>query len=123
MKNRSDTIASKLLIVFISCLLAAVVSSAGTRSENEIREAGRVLYNRYGCYSCHGYDAQGGGHGPSLILRPLPKEAFLNIVRRPYGVMPAYSPEYLDEAQLERIYEYVRAIPGPQDPDEIPALR
>jgi mono/diheme cytochrome c family protein len=32
---------------------------------------GRKLFVSFGCYQCHGYEAQGGAAGPRLAPRPI----------------------------------------------------
>jgi len=90
-------------------------------AQEQNQPVGKAEYIQMGCYQCHGYEGQGGG-GPRLAPEPLAYEAFANITRRPYGVMPAYPPALLSEETLGRIYQYMNAIPQPQLPDSIPLL-
>lgn len=76
----------------------------------------------YGCYQCHGYQGHGGGAGPRLSAPLLPYEAFEQIVRRPYGVMPAYPAELLSEETMRDIYAYLQTIPEPAPLEDIPLL-
>ena len=48
--------------------------------------------------------------GPRIAPPALPYEAFAEIVRRPYGVMPAYSPNVMSDEILKGIHDYVRSI-------------
>lgn len=106
-----------LVLLFVATLLAATPLPA------QPAEDGRTLYVAYGCYQCHGYEGQGGVAGPRIGPSPYPFVAFAQLVRRPANVMPAYAPGVLDDAMLERIYDYVRARPEPPDGDEISLLR
>ena len=73
--------------------------------------AGRDLYVKYGCYQCHGYEGQGSLFtGPRIAPGTLPLPACSEIVRRPYGSMPAYSPAVLDDETLEAIHTYLLTI-------------
>ena len=68
-------------------------------------------YIKYGCYQCHGYLGQGALlSGPRIVPSELPLEAFTEIIRRPYGVMPPYSPDVLDQKTLENIYRHLQSI-------------
>lgn len=76
---------------------------------------GRRLYVEYGCWQCHGYEGQGAlATGPRLAPEPLPREAFIELVRRPRGVMPAYSPRVIDDEALARMHAWLVSIPPPQ---------
>ena len=80
-------------------------------------------YLQFGCDQCHGRVGQGGSAGLRLAPDPLPYEDFADIVRRPYGVMPAYSPNVLSEADMQAIYTYLTSIPEPPALDAIPLLQ
>jgi len=77
-------------------------------------------YVEMGCWQCHGFQGQGAG-GPA-IAPPLPYEAFAVLTRRPVNVMPAYSPNQLDEAQLKLIYNYLENVAPAPDIADIPLL-
>ena len=80
------------------------------RSDN-LAADGRELYIRYGCYACHGYEGQGGLlSGPRIAPEVLPLDAFVEILRRPSGTMPAHSPNVLSDEIIGRIHEYLRTI-------------
>ena len=80
-------------------------------------------YLQFGCDQCHGRVGQGSGAGLRLAPAPLEFEDFADIVRRPYGVMPAYSPKVLSDEQLGRIHAYLSGIPEPPALDAIPLLQ
>src|SRR5262245_34788435 len=55
-------------------------------------EEGKKLFIGYGCYQCHGREAQGSSAtGPRLGPRPIAFTAFSRYVRRPTGQMPPYT--------------------------------
>jgi ubiquinol-cytochrome c reductase cytochrome c subunit len=80
--------------------------------------AGYREYVENGCWQCHGFQGQGMA-GPALAPGPLPYEAFAAYVRKPAGVMPAYSPNILSEDRMKRIHAYLQALPPAPDPDSI----
>lgn len=97
----------------------ALISSAAFAQDADSSE-GAGLYLDYQCWQCHGYEGQGGA-APRVAPTAYPYAAFVRFVRYP-NVMPAYTTELLSDADLQSIYEYLRAIPEPAPLDEIPAL-
>ena len=105
--------------------LGAMVST-GVAQDGQAAAGGRALYSDFGCYQCHGYQGQGSSASPPVPrIAPTvyPIEAFSAFVRTPVRLMPAYSPNVLSDAQLQAIYDYMRAIPEPPAVEDIPALR
>ena len=85
------------------------LSDVDTAAQN-----GRALYIQKGCYSCHGYEGQGGViSGPKLAPNPLPVEVFEMRVRRPVADMPAYSTRVLKDEELSKIYQFLQTTPLP----------
>jgi ubiquinol-cytochrome c reductase cytochrome c subunit len=83
----------------------------------------RKLYVSYGCYQCHGYEAQGSSAtGPRLGPRGLPYAAFARYVRRPTGQMPLYTEKVLPEADLQKIHAYTESRPAARAVAELPLL-
>jgi len=85
-------------------------------------ENGKRLYTNYGCYQCHGREAQGGVAGPRLGPNPIPFPAFSRYVRQPGGQMPPFTSRVVSDAELEDIYAYLRSLPQPRPAREIPLL-
>ena len=111
---------STLLVQFT--LAVIVVSSPSLTSAQDSSAEGRVLFDAYGCFQCHGHEGQGGAAlriAPSLY----PFEVFSQLVRRPSNEMPAYSPVLLSDDDLQAIYRYVRSMPEPPALADIPMLR
>lgn len=76
-------------------------------------EEGKKLYVSYGCYQCHGYEAQGSSAtGPRLGPRPIALAAFSRYVRQPTGQMPPYTTKVVSDADLASIYAFVSARPA-----------
>ena len=87
-------------------------------------EAGKKLFVSYGCYQCHGYEAQGSSAtGPRLGPRPLQFAALSKYVRAPTGQMPPYTAKVLPEADLTIIYAFLQSRPAPQAVEDIPLLK
>jgi cytochrome c553 len=87
-------------------------------------EAGRKLFVSYGCYQCHGYEAQGSSAtGPRLGPRPMQFAALSKYVRAPTGQMPPYTAKVLPDADLTTIYAFLQSRPAPPAVEDIPLLK
>jgi mono/diheme cytochrome c family protein len=85
---------------------------------------GRRVYTAYGCYQCHGREAQGSSiTGPRLGPRPIALAAFKLYVRRPTGQMPPYSEKILNEQEMADMYAFLQSLPRPPAVESIPQLR
>lgn len=80
---------------------------------------GKRLFTEYYCYACHGTEGQGGA-GPRLIARAS-ADPLIRYVRRPSGVMPAYTTRVIPEPDLLDIHAYLKSIP-PSPPAKSIAL-
>jgi len=83
---------------------------------------GKRVFEKDGCYECHGYAAQGGRDGSRLAAMPLAAPAFSRYVRRPFGAMPAYTQKVLSDRDLADIYAYLKAMPAAKSAADIPLL-
>jgi ubiquinol-cytochrome c reductase cytochrome c subunit len=108
-------------------LLVAAVSAQTPAPQQDTAPAGnategRKLYVGYGCYQCHGYEAQGSSAtGPRLGPRPIAFAAFSRYVRQPTGQMPPYTAKVVSDADLTNIYAFVSSRPAPAT--NIPLLK
>jgi cytochrome c5 len=85
---------------------------------------GRKLFVSFGCYQCHGYEAQGSSAtGPRLGPRPIAYAAFLKYVRHPTNQMPPFTAKVVTDAELTDIHAFLRSLPQPPDADTIPLLK
>ena len=105
-----------LLITFITTALFAQAPAPAGNAQN-----GRKLFESYGCYQCHGREAQ-GGVGPRLGPRPISFAAFSRYVRQPTDQMPPYTTKVVSDAQLADMYAFLQSIPAPPDAKNIPIL-
>ncbi len=77
-------------------------------------EQGKKLYVSYGCYQCHGYEAQGSSAtGTRLGPRAIPLASFAKYIREPTGQMPPYTIKVASDTDLADIYAFVQARPAP----------
>ena len=85
---------------------------------------GRKLFVSFGCYECHGYEAQGStATGPRLAPRPIPYAQFMKYVRHPTNEMPPFTDKIVKDAELTDIYAFLRSQPAAPDVDKIPLLK
>ena len=111
----------------LSLLIVAAVSAQAPAPHNRARhqpgmlKTGKKLYVSYGCYQCHGYEAQGSNAtGPRLGPRPIAFAAFSRYVRQPTGQMPPYTTKVVSDADIANIYAFVAVETGAGD--EHPAV-
>lgn len=98
----------------------APASSAPSGNADE----GKKVFVSYGCYQCHGREAQGSSaSGPRLGPKPIAFTAFSRYVRRPTGQMPPYTSTVVSDADLANIYAYVQSRASPPAVQDIPLLR
>lgn len=109
--------AVRALCLTTSGLSIAVFLSAAASGAEE----GVPPFVSYGCYQCHGYSGHGASSGPRLSA-VMPYEAFQQIVRFPYGGMPAYPRELLNDDDLRAIYSFIQSQPPPRQIKDLPLL-
>jgi mono/diheme cytochrome c family protein len=101
----------KRLLPGISVLLLAGIGVPGRAAD---AGNGKRLYGAYGCYQCHGREAQGASAtGPRLGPNPIVFAAFARYVRQPTGQMPPYTSKVVADAELADIYAFVQIVPQP----------
>jgi len=102
-----------------SALYVAVTARAPVTDD---ANSGKRLFEKVGCYECHGYAGQGGRDGARIAATSMPNQSFIRYVRRPFGAMPAYSQKVLSDQEVLDIYAYVKAMPAAKTASEIPLL-
>jgi mono/diheme cytochrome c family protein len=83
---------------------------------------GKAAFARV-CYSCHGYEGQGGSTGPKLAPGPLAYPAFSSFVRNTTGAMPPFTERSVAEQDLRDIHAYLLSIPPSPNASTIPLLQ
>ena len=87
-------------------------------------ETGKKLFVSYGCYQCHGYEAQGSSAtGPRLGPKPIAWAAFQRYVRRPTNQMPPFTEKVVTDTDLANIYAFLQSRPAPPPVASIPLLK
>ncbi|MBZ5642586.1 MAG: cytochrome c [Acidobacteriia bacterium] len=84
-------------------------------------EAGKKIFNKYGCYECHGREGQGTTMGgPRIGPNPVPFEYFMSYVRKPTREMPPYTAKVVTDQEMADIYAFLQARAQP--PATMPAI-
>lgn len=104
-------------------LLWAAAAAAQPAAPAGSAERGKPLYLSYGCYACHGYNAQ-TGNGPRLQPPRLNATQFQVYIRAPRTMqMPAYTVKVLSDVEAADIYAYVTSLPREPEVKDVPLLR
>jgi mono/diheme cytochrome c family protein len=112
-----------LLIVAVFIAVSALSFPAFAQTKAGDAAKGKVLFEKYGCYQCHGWQGQGGLAGARLSQTKLPQSAFIAFVRNPpSGSMPPFRAKILSDQDLADIYAHVKAIPESKAAKDIPIL-
>ena len=115
-------------VVFAWGIPIAVAAQQASAQQQNVPQGnaanGRKLFVSFGCYQCHGYEAQGANAtGPRLAPRPIAYAQFMKYVRHPTNEMPPFTEKTVKDAELTDIYAFLRAQPAPPDLDKIPLLK
>jgi len=107
--------------VLLASFNAAAALAAQAPPPGDV-ERGKAAFLKYGCYTCHGYEAQ-GVPGRKLAPNPLPYPAFSNFVRTSPGEMPTFTQAVLPDQDLADIHAYLRSKPASPNAANIPLLQ
>lgn len=108
------------VLAAVLCAGSAALAAQAPPTGDVLR--GKAAFLRYGCYTCHGYDAQ-GVPGKRLAPNPLPWPAFSSFVRSSPGEMPTFTAQVLPDQDLADIHAYLRSKPATPSPATIPLLQ
>lgn len=101
---------------------ASAQPPAAQSQTNGNAETGKRLFMKHTCYFCHGTAGQGGVAGARIAVVARNAQGFIRYVRRPGGLMPAYTEKILSDQELTDIFAYLRALPPAKPVSEIPLL-
>jgi mono/diheme cytochrome c family protein len=107
-----------------SLVLFAVMAMA-VLSQTKVGDPanGKRLFERNGCYQCHGYWGQGGNAGARLAQTRMTFAVFSAFVRNPpSGSMPPFRAKVMSDQELADVYSYIKSIPEPKPAKDIPLL-
>jgi mono/diheme cytochrome c family protein len=98
----------------IIALLAFPLLQSGAFAQGSAPDlaAGKALWegNDTFCKNCHGKNGE-GAFGPDLAGRGLSAAEFQQAVRKPWGVMPAFTEDQLSDAEIANMAAYFATLP------------
>ena len=87
-------------------------------------ENGKRVFNKNGCYECHGREGQGSNMtGPRIAPDPVPFDVLARYVRKPMGEMPPYTAKVVSDQELADVYAFLQSRPHPPAAKNIPILK
>ena len=111
-------------LMIASSIVLAAQNPAPASAPRGNAENGRMLFAKFGCYECHGREAQGStATGPRLGPNPIPYNRFIAYIRKPAGEMPPYTAKVVTEQQAADIYAFLQSLPRPPAAETIPLLK
>jgi mono/diheme cytochrome c family protein len=115
----------KKLMLILSVLSSVFASHAVQAADPEAAKRGEALFMQNQCFSCHGTQGQGGERnaGPKIFPNPTPFVAFELQLRTPRNLMPRYSVQVVNDAQLKDLYAYVENMQPSPAAAQIPLLQ
>lgn len=113
----------KLTFAIVAAALSLSTAAFAAAAQQGDAVRGKETMARVGCWSCHGYEGQGGNTGPRLAPNPRPYAAFAAFVRTSSLNMPPYTERVLPEADLRDIHAYLSSIPAAPAAASIPLLQ
>ena len=113
-----------LAVMIAGSLAMAAQNPAPASAPRGNAENGRMLFAKFGCYECHGREAQGStATGPRLGPNPIAYTRFISYIRKPTGDMPPYTAKVVTEQQAADIYAFLQSLPRPPAAENIPLLK
>ncbi len=125
---RSVAVAALAIALFFAFTLVRV-AGAGQESKPADSPAGNAengkrIFNKIGCYECHGREGQGSTMtGPRIAPDPVPFDVLARYVRKPTGEMPPYTAKVVSDQELADIYAFLQSRPHPPAAKNIPILK
>jgi mono/diheme cytochrome c family protein len=101
---------------------ALALLMAGTAIAQGNAENGKRLFTKLGCYTCHGYQGQGGAAGAKLAPQPISTNNLIAYVRHPRGSMPPFTAKVVSDSDLTDIHAFLASVPAPPPAKTIPQL-
>jgi mono/diheme cytochrome c family protein len=94
-----------------------------TRGEEQSSKAstanaqkGKIVFENLGCNKCHGSEGEGvagpgqGGGVPRIASTSLALPAFIQLVRKPKGVMPPFGTDRVSDSDLADVYAFLQTL-------------
>ena len=106
--------------VVVVLLFVAALFHADTTFAQGNADAGKAMWNgqQMWCRNCHGEKGE-GAFGPDLAARKLSFDQFKHAVRQPWGVMPAFTPEWISDQDLQNLMAFLDTQPAVTEPGKL----
>ncbi len=106
------------------CLVNAAQESKPSDAPTGNAENGKKIFNKNGCYECHGREGQGSVMtGPRIAPDPVPFDVLSRYLRKPTGEMPPYTAKVISEQELADIYAFLQSRSHPPTAKATPLLK
>jgi mono/diheme cytochrome c family protein len=120
-------VALAIILFFISTRVRPVFAaqeSKPTEMPAGNAENGKRVFNKNGCYECHGREGQGSNMtGPRIAPDPVPFDVLTRYLRKPLGEMPPYTAKVVSDQELADIYAFLQSRPHPPAAKDVPLLK
>jgi len=121
-------VAALAIVVFFSAARVRIVYAAQESKTSDApagnAENGKKIFNKNGCYECHGREGQGSTMtGPRIAPDPVPFDVLSGYVRKPTGEMPPYTAKVVSDQELADIYAFLQSRPHPPAAKATPLLK
>jgi mono/diheme cytochrome c family protein len=108
-------------LAIVVCFSAARVRIVDAAQESKTPDApagnaenGKKIFNKNGCYECHGREGQGSTMtGPRIAPDPIAFDVLSRYIRKPTGEMPPYTAKVVSDQELADIYAFLQSRPHP----------
>jgi cytochrome c553 len=103
--------------VLLAALLLLPLPRQALAQQGDV-ERGKALWlktEHVECRECHGDNGE-GHFGPDLAGRNLTRAQFIQAVRKPWGIMPAYAESQISDRELDDLMALFRTLPAVAQP-------
>jgi mono/diheme cytochrome c family protein len=121
-------VAALAIAVYFSAARVRIVDAAQESKTPDTpagnAENGKKIFNKNGCYECHGREGQGSTMtGPRIAPDPIAFDVLSSYVRKPTGEMPPYTTKVVSDQELADIYAFLQSRPHPPAAKAAPLLK
>ena len=123
---KAEKVRSYIVIAAMLAVIPIAVRSAeprATRGEEQSSKTstanaqkGKIVFENLGCNKCHGSEGEGvagpgqGGGVPRIAPTSLALPAFIQLVRKPKGVMPPFGTDRVSDSDMADVYAFLQTL-------------
>src|SRR5690348_13088232 len=103
--------------MLVAALMFAAAAPVAALAQSPDIAGAKTLWegNQLFCKNCHGKNGE-GAFGPDLAGRGLSAAQFGQAVRKPWGIMPAFTQEQLSDDEIAGLTAYFASLPKADEP-------